>query len=342
MSSAYRFIGLGEVLEDDVMDASGQPKGYIGGAPLNVTAQVAQYGVESFMLSVLGTDERSIAAKDWIEKQGVRMDYLRVREGKELPYTRTAKDAFGNTRYVFKMDNTSIYDLNMGDLEKVEFNDRTVLHLGSVALLNDDLLALHLAACEKAKAGIITFDPNLREGLMEGDKQLERAAKLALKADIIKLGKSELLKLVPFVLKESGREDTNTHTFTFSLHLFFAANPRLKGILLSDAEKGMTFYKRSKQGNDIHARLLDNHVSIVAVDDIKDTIGAGDMAFGAFIGYLLAHTNAIRDLSASHIEKALKHASLAAAFNLSHTGALPAATLADIKALAKEKHVRHI
>lgn len=326
MAKTGRFIAFGETLQDYVPANDG--KGWtrlVGGAPLNVASEVARLGVPSYMITVLAKDAPSAEVLAAMKREGVHADYVSFDPTSVLCHTEVFVDKnTGERVFSFFRDKASFLSLDAALVNASSFMAGDVLHMGTVCLLSDRVIAAQKKAAEVArKAGLlITFDPNLRPSLFPTGAQ-ERLARAFLPfADILKLGLEEVAPI-------TGQTDIDA-----AIGKLFDDNDELKLILVTNGAKGMTAYRRMRKP-----------VSVPSVKPraIVDTVGCGDSSFGAFIASLMKggvnEPDQLVGLSDQEIERAMTVGALAGSLLCARKGALPMPSIGEIVKFAAERGI---
>lgn len=300
-----RLIAFGEVLEDRYTDAHGKPLHLIGGAPLNFLSMARRICMDCHLLTCLGSDEASGTALRMIRRERIEEDMIRINKKAILGYTTVLVDrATGERTFAFHKENASFLSLRQSDVDPEDFPSGSALYVGTTCLLNAEVRK----AMDKALslASFVLFDPNRRPSLFSREEQRKLMLSLLPSADIVKISDDEIDDFLE-------RKESISQTMMSLFPLY----PRLKAIFLTKGRKGISLYLRDER------RLT---LPSVHVENIVDSIGCGDAAFGAFAGYL----NSIDLLSDrllladdATLEKGLYLANVCGGLVLSQRGALP-------------------
>lgn len=303
-------FSLGETIVDFLPLDPGAPLSdrqafipYAGGAPANVASAFARMGGKAYLLSLLGDDMFGEFLRAAYKKEGIDDSCLLTTDKgmTSLSFVSLSIDGERSFAFVRNPGADSYYEPSLLPLDK--FSPGAYLEFSSVSLKSDSMFNAHRLAIEKAieKKMVIAFDPNLRFSLFP-DKTLlfYRINEILPYVDILKLSQDELA----FV--SDGR----------SLDTLFRG--RLNNILLTDGANGSTLYRKNGE------RL---HVEAVKTKPV-DTTGAGDCYFGVFLHECPnLETKDIKDF-----ELPMKRASKAASIVISHKGALPMPSFAEVMA----------
>lgn len=315
-----KLIAIGEALEDRY-PSENPPRAQVGGAPLNVAAMAAGLGLDSHFITCLAEDEGSERVMAKIKECGINTDMIEIDPSRVLCHTEvTVAPVTGERQFFFFKENASFLGLKLEDIKSEWFIGCDVFHMGTVCLLDANMIDVqHKAATLAQENGaLITLDPNYRPTLFKSEIQTELTKDFIRYAALVKLGEDEF----PLV---TGREADRR-----SVESFFASYPSVQALLLTRGSVGMELYLRN-------GRCLTQRS--VRPTSIVDTVGCGDISFGAFVSTLaLDGVNGHTDLcsvSDAKYAKALRMAVLAGAEECSRQGALPVPTRDGMEKLAE-------
>ena len=300
-----RLIAFGEVLEDQYTDAYGKALHLIGGAPLNFLAMARRICPDCHLLTCLGKDQASETALRMIRRERIEEDMISFDPDSVLGYTSVTVDkSTGERNFTFHKEHASFLSIRPGDIRKKDFPAGSALYVGTTSLLNADVRK----AMEKALslASFVLFDPNRRPTLFARDEQRRLMLSILPKADILKIADDEIDDFLE-------RKESISQTMLSLFPLY----PRLKAIFLTKGRKGISLYLRDER------RLT---APSIRIENIVDSVGCGDAAFGAFAGYLISKELLNHRLLLSDdqtLEKGLYLANVCGGLVLSQRGALP-------------------
>lgn len=278
-------VVIGEALMDITTTAAGSHESP-GGGPANVALGLARRGVETALLTRLGSDARGRAVARHLEASGVGILPESFHDGA----TSTAKatlDAAGAACYVFDI----AWDLP----DELDFDPPAVIHTGSLAAFlapGADAVAALLEAHPEA---IVTVDPNIRAALV-GDAARARARfeALARRAAVVKLSDEDAAFLFPGLDEDAV------------LNALLALGPGLVAITRGGAGAALA--------------TPHDRVSVAAPRvDVVDTIGAGDTFMASLLAERAVRTGA--PLSAADLAAIGARAAAAAAVTVTRAGA---------------------
>ncbi len=230
----------------------------VAGAELNVATGLARLGLNVGWVSRVGNDSfgRYVLqqlAKEHIDSRGVTTDE-RYATGFQLK----SKAGNGTDPIVeYFRKGSAASHLSKTDLNEEYFCSARHLHLSGVAAaLSESSLELlnHAANMMKQKGKTISFDPNLRPVLWKSEAEMVRQLnKLAFQADWVLPGLSEGALLTGQKTPEAIAD--------------FYLNHGVKTVVLKTGADGAWFKTTSGEKG---------AVSAVKVDNVVDTVGAGD------------------------------------------------------------------
>jgi fructokinase len=306
----------GEMLIDfiptEARDGSLAYRPAVGGSPGNVALTLARLEVPTGFVGGLSTDffGEQIAAA--LASNGVSMDYV---SRLDRPTMLAFVDLRGEEpRYAFYDYEAAARNWRLGDMPPIAPEVNT-LHFGSLSLIRLPA-ANAFAELARREAGrrIISFDPNIRAGLVEDEADYRaRLSEIFHLADVIKLSQADLAWIAPG--KDISELAGN----------WLAAEARL--VLLTRGGEGATIFSRSGSVS-CPARQI----------EVVDTVGAGDATMGGLLAALSDRAALSRErldsLTESDLRDILDFALAVAAITCSRVGADPP-TRAELKALVR-------
>ncbi|MEW7312734.1 sugar kinase [Buttiauxella gaviniae] len=230
----------------------------VAGAELNVATGLARLGLNVGWVSRVGNDSfgRYVLqqlAKEQIDSRGVIADD-RYATGFQLKSK--AENGTDTTVEYFRKGSAASH-LSVADFNEAYFCSARHLHLSGVAAaLSDSSLELlnHAACVMKRKGKTISFDPNLRPVLWKSEAEMvKQLNNLAFQADWVLPGLSEGAILTGHKTPEAIAD--------------FYLDHGVKTVVLKTGADGAWF--KTADGEK-------GAVSAVKVDNVVDTVGAGD------------------------------------------------------------------
>ena len=279
-------VGLGEVLFD-IVDSSEE----LGGAPANFAYHAGRLGGDAYLVSAIGDDERGRTALRELEGRNLNTECIKILEGIETGYVQAEIDVDGVATYLFP-DNIAWDNLALNERALRVVEELDGVCFGTLAQRSEVSRKainkfLELAPPDSVKV----YDINLRQNFYSREIIL-RSLEFA---DVLKLNDDEL-PIVAKLLDISGNplEILRSVTTNFSLKLAALTRGSSGSLLVSPKE-------------------YSDHPG-VEIDNLQDTIGAGD-AFTA--------STLISLLAGEDLETINKKANELAAMVCCHKGAMP-------------------
>lgn len=230
----------------------------IAGAELNVATGLARLGLKVGWVSRTGNDSFGQFVFDSLKKEGIDAQGV-TRDGRYATGFQLKSKAENGTDPIVEYfrKNTAASHLSIDDFHEGYFFSARHLHLSGVAAaLSASSWALldHTARAMKAKGKTISFDPNLRPVLWKSEAEMvEKLNHLAFQADWVLPGLKEGMILTGQQTPEAIAD-------------FYLARG-VKAVVLKTGPDG-AWYKTA-QGEK-------GCVAPVKVDNVVDTVGAGD------------------------------------------------------------------
>ncbi|KGQ37383.1 sugar kinase [Gallibacterium anatis] len=274
MKNIFDVVTFGEAMimfiageEKPLDDVSYFSKG-VAGAELNVATGIARLGFNVSWISKIGKDSFGRTILNYLNKENINSDFVKIdsthRTGFQLKSKLKNMNGDPEVEY-FRRGSAASY-LSIADLDKV-INTKFLHITGIAPALSDNCfdVAEYLINQVRSKSGIITFDPNLRPVLWKNENIMrEKINYLASKSDIVLPGVNEGKILTGY---DSNEDIAN----------FYIKNGAKK-VIIKLGKKGAYF--RDSIGNE-------GTVPAVKVDNIIDTVGAGDAFAVGVISALL-------------------------------------------------------
>ncbi len=273
-----------------------------GGSPYNSAIASARLGVPAAFLGTVSTDFFGDQLFDTLEANGVDGSYV---NRADLPTTLAfvKKNERGEARYAFFANGAA--DRSLLPAEVPELSDTVrAIHVGSISLLGEPAGdTIERLAVAEGKRRVVSFDPNVRPGLIANEGSYrERFMSIAAATTIIKISDEDLQWFDPHRDLEVAARGLLTDT------------TRL--VVVTRGSDGVTAYGPF------------GSVMVDAVNtNVADTIGAGDSFHAALLSWLhlrdLLSFTGVNRLSAANAEKMLRFAATVAAVTCSRAGADP-------------------
>lgn len=318
MGNGMEFLTIGELLVDFCQTTAG-PHGYPqyealpGGAPANVAAAMAKWGLRAGFLGNVGQDSLGSMLTDTLQKAGVdctRM--LPSQEPTSLAMVSLAPD--GDRSFAFYWKDTSCSTLDAGLALPEKCADSRIFHFGSVTLSTRKSHETTLEAVRAAKAGgaIISFDANLRPGLWDWAPERARGPILEAMglADIVKLSEEELCFLTGLQAPAGGIQRDDPRTVQSMSQLCSSTNVELLFV---------TFGREGSRWQGRHGTGCLDSLLVKAID----TTGAGDCFMAGILYQFIALNRDLRDLDAEAYRTMARHGVVAGALSTEKRGGIP-------------------
>lgn len=292
-----RVIGIGEIIWDELPGGRA-----IGGAPFNLVANLARLGHETGYVTAVGRDEPGTSAVAEIRARGVDASLVQVAVGTPTGLARVELDSSGSPH--FEIVRPAAYqELRLDDAAVREIAARrpAALVFGTLAQLPAQIRAGTRRLAAELGDAVRLYDVNLRDGWWSPDV----VAELVTLATVVKVTDAEAQQLSPAL----GVPWTGAEEFSRAV----AGKFGLRGVAVSAGADGASV-------------LLDGEFASgpPPAVTVADAVGAGD-AFAAGLLDAVSH-----DLTAA---AALRRANALGALVVSHPGALPEWTPAELTAL---------
>lgn len=256
-SGRAQVLVVGETLVDIVHTPDGAVAEHVGGSPANVAMGIARLGHETTLATTLGDDDHGTRCEEQITSHGVTIDNLDAGSHPTSTAIATIDDS-GAAEYDFDLH----WDLRpVADLGRVAH-----VHTGSIAAtLTPGEAVVTQTLTDAREQATISYDPNVRPTIMGTvDEVRARVEELIALSDVGKASEDDIDWLyagqsLPDVMAAWGR-----------------LGPGL--VVITRGGDGVT-YRVTSTGEvaDAPAR----------VDEVADTVGAGDSFMAGLISGLL-------------------------------------------------------
>lgn len=146
---------------------------YAGGEA-NVAASLAQYGYDAYFVTKLPPTELGLACKFFLQKYGIKTDYIKMEGGRLGIYFLEAGASQRASKVIYDRKDSAIAQVQPGEFDwPTIFADAAVFHItGITPALGDSAAAVSLEAVQAAKkAGLtVSCDLNFRKNLWSSAK----------------------------------------------------------------------------------------------------------------------------------------------------------------------------
>ncbi len=262
-------LTIGEILTEIMRPKSGIPldkvdtfKGpFASGAPAIFIDTAANLGHKSAIIGGVGNDEfgRLIISrlkKDGVETAGIKLSELPT----GVAFVSYFKD--GSRKFIYHIRDSAAKD--MGNLEDDLIKQVAIFHIMGCSLMIDESIAnkiVNTAKKIKRYGGLVSFDPNLREELMDKTYIKKALGTIIDLSDIILPGLKELLIITGTKDKETAIKKTLN---------------KASYVVLKLGSKGCEIYSKDTK-QPVSVPSLDVGVKVI------DPTGAGDAFDAGFL-----------------------------------------------------------
>ena len=257
---AYKVLFFGEILWDVIGE-----KEYIGGAPFNAAAHLAQLNCDSFLVSAVGKDERGYKALKEAGATGVLTDF--IQQQGDYPTGWVDVSILNEEHPVYNIHENVAFDFieyNNNIKELLANNYFDFFYFGTLAQRNKVSRKTLFKIIKQINARRVFMDVNLRQSFY--DKEILQAS--LSKTDILKLNEEEILSLSEIFL---GKKQAESMVVDYLFNEFSA-----EVICLTRGARGCTVYYN----------LAEKLFPAPKVETV-DSVGAGDAFSAGFIYYYL-------------------------------------------------------
>jgi fructokinase len=260
----------------------------IGGAPLNVALRIKSFGVESAIISKIGSDEEGKEIVSFLSEKGIDTDTIQISEEYKTGMVNVMINEKGNASYDILYPSAWDKIVLNEDIKK-KVSEADVFIFGSLICRDEESRLTLNALLDEAKYKV--FDTNLRAPYYTTDVLIE----LMMKADFIKLNDEELFEI-------SRKLDSPYNSFEQNIK-FIADKTNSKQVCVTKGAFGAVLYYNDK--------FYYNSGYFIKV---VDTVGAGD----SFLASLI-----VRLLKGKSPQKSLNYACAIGALVAGEAGANP-------------------
>lgn len=300
MPKKYQILSFGEALIDFTPTSEGTYVPNVGGAPLNLVACAAKYGLRTAFVGKVGKDAFGKLIACTAEKCGIDTAGILWDDDRVTTHAFVTLDDTGERDFVFCREHGADAALTSSELPKEMLADTELFHFGGLSLTNDELKTACFTALDYAadNGAIVSFDPNYRPLLWKTPLDFVAACnKVLSKVDILKVSLEEALMLTG---ERTEREAVSVLT------------SKVSAVLVTKGAEGALWAKGDR---------------VVFLPPTKactvDTTGAGDIFFGVFLSAMLSGGYTPQSLDGEKAEVFGKKACYFAAKSTEKHGAIP-------------------
>jgi fructokinase len=301
-------ICCGEALIDFIPTGNNQTyQPCPGGSILNIAVGLGRMGVPVRFLSRLSTDLFGDMLEKQLTSNHVDLDYCpRVDGQTTLAFVSIDNQGTQEPQYAFYAEGAVDRTMTYEDLPPSFPEEVCALHFGSISLVLEPGASTFETLMQREKRQrVITLDPNVRPIVIKDwDAYRARFESWLTCVDILRLSQADLDLLYPGQEIEAHLP----HWFELGVSL----------VILTQGMDGSKGYLPDGTTVFVPAQIV----------QVKDTVGAGDTFFSAFLAYLyekgyLTNRRAISNIPEEELSACLSFATKAAAINCTRAGADP-------------------
>lgn len=243
----------------------------IAGAESNVAIGLSRLGHQTGWISSLGDDPFGKYIRNTIRGEGVDTSLVTVTSAYPTGMMLKEQNDAGDPNIYYYRDNSAASHMTSSLLVDSYFAHGKILHItGIFPMLSEECQQTTFAAIAiaKAKGLLISFDPNIRKQLWQGESSRRMLLEIARQADIILPGIQEAQLLVG-------------HSSWAEISAAFHQQG-IGVVVMKDGAAGAYYSKQTANGV-----IMDGYEPGFKVKRVVDTVGAGDgFAVGVLSGIL--------------------------------------------------------
>ncbi len=230
-----------------------------GGAPMNTAVGLSRLGNRVKFLSKLSSDQFGEALKEFMKKEGVETDLIKLSKGLKTTLAFVAVDESGKPDFTFYREQAADMNLRREEL-RIDPSEVSVYHFGSISLIEGPSSETFLSLFEELREFSITsFDPNIRKSLIKDRKTyLDKIRGVLERAHIVKLSDEDM----SFI---SGYDD---------IEKFVRKYRRFDKV---------TIMTMGEKGSVVHFNGKVRQQKAWAPSEVVDTTGCGDAFIAGFL-----------------------------------------------------------
>lgn len=273
-----------------------------GGAPANVAVGLAKLGIDVNFVGKVGNDTLGRFLQKTLATYGVDVSKLSFSKDVRTGIVLVTLAEHGERSFEFFVNPSADSCLTVEDVPDCLFEQKKILHAGSISLIHDPAKRATWKAIKLAKQHgmLFSFDPNIRMSLWSNEKIAKDTIHSVLPyVDILKLSEDELF----FLTLKHGMEAIETLAQTYGTPLIF----------VTMGERGSIAYFK---GLSVQSKAM----PVQALD----TTGAGDAFVSAVLCQINKRKQGILEISRDELKEMGNVASISGALAASAKGAMSA------------------
>lgn len=284
-----------------------------GGAPANVLACLAKFGVETAFIGKVGDDMQGHFLKKTLEDAQINTNGLIVDNNYFTTLAFVSLSETGERTFAFARKPGADTMLSKEELNTDVLNKAKIFHFGSLSLTHEPSREATYTAIKIAKenGAIISYDPNYRAPLWVSKEVAQEQMMLPISlVDIIKISdeESELL---------TGQTD-----IFMTAEVLLALGIKIVVITLG---KDGALVGNKKVGNDSEIRIISGFTP----NKVADTTGAGDAFWGGFLYSIYTSGKSLDQITFDELCKYAKFSNAVASLCVENFGAIKAMPTLD-------------
>ena len=280
-----------------------------GGAPANVLAMAARFGVPTRLCAVVGDDNFGVFLKESVAAAGVDGRFIRQTRAARTTLAFVDLDANNDRTFTFYRKPGADILLKDDRIPTEALTGCGVFHFSGVSLTEEPARGAVLRAAERAKrAGLlVSFDPNFRPFLwLDAEQAKKEFARAMYLSDLIKVSEEEAR-----LMQEAEKSAACGAALAREFGALVLVSRGEKGALLAD-----------------HSGLLASADALSV--DVRDTTGAGDAFLGSILALIAREGwSGLQALTTTQAERLLRVGCAAGSLAATKLGAIPALPTAE-------------
>lgn len=266
------------------------------GAPAIMIDQAARMGASCAIIACIGNDDFGRLNKERLERDGVDVRGIVEKQDETTGCAFVGYAADGSRKFIFHFAKAAAGSLQPQEIDKALFDDVRIFHVMGCSLSASASLresVLQSAKLAKDQGALLSFDPNVRPELLDGDGVRSVFDWILKNCDILLTGKSELTEVTGKPLDEAIALFKNRYA-----------------LVIKDGSRGARILTRDG---------IDEIIPSFKVEEVDPT-GAGDCFDGAFLAQLL---------QGKTLQQAARIANVAGALSVTRKGPMEGAAWRD-------------
>lgn len=304
-------VSLGEILIDFVPDGTDEfgDEKYLckaGGAPLNVLATCAKFGLKTAFIGKVGKDIFGRKLLKTLKENNIGTDSVIVDDVHNTTLAFVKLDENGDRDFSFYRGFGADIFIDKSEVDTDKIAASKIFHFGSLSFTDEPMKSASELALKTAKENgcVISYDPNYRPPLWRSEDDALAAMRENLKyADIVKLSKEEALMITQTENTVDAIEKIREYGVT--------------AIAVTDGENDVYYY-------------ADDEIGVLPALKVKavDTTGAGDIFLGTLLTEFIRGGAELDKLTAEKMKSYVSRAIEISAKSVTKKGAI--ASIPDV------------